>query len=443
MSPPPSNMSTPDVRRTRSGQIINRPIQNLRPSRASPAYSRSVSPAPKASSKKKEKKVKVKAENKMAKLERPLSVLTAAWTHVPVVDIEAYVNRSASVRRAEVETGKTPGKVKRPMNSFMLYRKAYQNRTKNWCLQNNHQVVSQVCGDSWPLEPKEVREKFELWAKIERQNHQNAHPGYKFSPSKAGSKAAMKRKAEQSDEESVLSEYDWQGGRSTSRPSKRQMLTPKRTPGPTAPNQFLGTPYYNSAPASRESSMGPGMDISFGGGYMNSMYATHNPGRRAPPQYHSGLEESHNGQYWQQQVVRNPNGTEDVIMRRADARDYHAQEHSFNDSFYGSPSPMPQQQRYMVKQEIKIDPSLMAQGVDGTYEFADPNVFTEGLTEGLDFQSIQYSQPHMDRPLQEEYPEYLGGGLQETLHLPMGGQDAWQVEALEGGSEFDKWAEGP
>ena len=106
MSPPPSHLSTPDVRRTRSGQIINRPLENLRPFRASPAYSRSSSPAPKASPKKKVKKEKVKVENKMAKLERPLSVLTAAWTHVPVVDIEAYVNRSAADRRAEVETGK-------------------------------------------------------------------------------------------------------------------------------------------------------------------------------------------------------------------------------------------------------------------------------------------------------------------------------------------------
>lgn len=433
MSPPPSNMSTPDVRRTRSGQIINRPIQNLRPSRASPAFSRSDSPAPRASPEKKVKKEKVKTERTMAKLERPLSVLTAAWTHVPVVDIEAYVNRPDSVRLAEVETGKTPGKVKRPMNSFMLYRKAYQNRTKNWCLQNNHQVVSQVCGDSWPLEPKEVREKFELWAKIERQNHQNAHPGYKFSPSKAGSKAAAKRKAGEPDEESVLSDYDWQGSRASSRPSKRQMLTPKRTPGPAAPNQFNSTPYYtHSAPASRESSMGPGMDGSFGGGYLNSMYQTHNPGRPAPPQYHSALEESHNGSYWQQQVCRNGQ-VEDVLMRRANATGY--SEQTFNDSFYGSPAAP---QAFQVKQEVKIDPSLM--DANAAYEFADPSMFQESF--GL--QVGEFSQPGFDRPLQEEYPEYLGQEIGEALHLPLGGQEGWQVESLgKGEVEFDKWAEGP
>ena len=66
------------------------------------------------------KKEKVKAEKKVAKLDQPLSILTREFTHVEVHDIEAYVNRSAEQRRKEVDEGKVPGKVKRPMNSFML-----------------------------------------------------------------------------------------------------------------------------------------------------------------------------------------------------------------------------------------------------------------------------------------------------------------------------------
>ena len=159
---------------------------------------------------KKVKKEKVKAEKKVAKLERPLSELTKHWKHVPVADIETYVNRSAEDRRKEVEEGKIPGKVKRPMNSFMLYRKAYQNRTKDWCLQNNHQVVSQVCGDSWPLEADEVKEQFSEWARIERINHQNAFPGYKFSPQKPGTAKPPKRKqsVEPDSDQSDLDDFE-------------------------------------------------------------------------------------------------------------------------------------------------------------------------------------------------------------------------------------------
>ncbi|KAF2089132.1 hypothetical protein K490DRAFT_38767, partial [Saccharata proteae CBS 121410] len=101
--------------------------------------------------------------------------------------MEEWVNRPASVRRTEVE--KRKGYVTRPMNSFMLYRSAYAERTKQWCLQNNHQVVSSVSGESWPLEPPEIREQYNDYAKIERINHQNAHPDYKFSPSKASTAA--------------------------------------------------------------------------------------------------------------------------------------------------------------------------------------------------------------------------------------------------------------
>lgn len=147
----------------------------------------------------------------MPELDKPLSELTQDWSHIPVVDIEAYVNRSAEVRRQEVEQGKVPGKVKRPMNAFMLYRKAYQNRTKNWCMQHNHQIVSKVCGASWPLEPEDLRQRYKDWAELETINHKKAHPGYKFTPSKP-------RKKPEGDEfddgpESDLDDYEWAGVR--------------------------------------------------------------------------------------------------------------------------------------------------------------------------------------------------------------------------------------
>jgi hypothetical protein len=121
--------------------------------------------------------------------------------------MEAWVNRSAEDRLKEAE--KRNGYITRPMNSFMLYRSAYADRTKMWCLHNNHQVVSSVSGESWPLEPPKVREFYNELAKIERIHHQNAHPNYKFSPSKPGLAASSKkRQRTESDNESELSDLD-------------------------------------------------------------------------------------------------------------------------------------------------------------------------------------------------------------------------------------------
>jgi hypothetical protein len=151
-------------------------------------------------------------------------VLTKDMVDVPVKDMEAWVKRPIEDRLAEAE--KRNGYITRPMNSFMLYRSAYADRTKMWCLHNNHQVVSSVSGESWPLEPAEVREFYNELAKIERINHQNAHPNYKFSPSKPGGAAANKKRArvgeDDDSEPSDLDDPDW--GRENgvrNRPSKR------------------------------------------------------------------------------------------------------------------------------------------------------------------------------------------------------------------------------
>jgi hypothetical protein len=159
--------------------------------------------SPRAKPTPKARKSKTKAAKsdkaRMPKLTAPLSVLTRDQHHVPVKNMEAWVNRPAEARRKEAE--KRDGYITRPMNSFMLYRSAYADRAKAWCLQNNHQVVSSVAGESWPLEPPEVREQYNNYAKIERINHHNAHPTYKFSPSKATAPMARKRKTDVSDDE--------------------------------------------------------------------------------------------------------------------------------------------------------------------------------------------------------------------------------------------------
>lgn len=134
------------------------------------------------SSPKKSHPKKSKKDVNRPKLTDPLSILTRDMITPPVRDMEAFVSRSAETRRAETAARK--GKVARPMNSFMLYRSAYSERTKEWCREKNHQIVSTVMGESWVLESDEVKDWFGELAKREREEHQRVFPDYKFKPGK-------------------------------------------------------------------------------------------------------------------------------------------------------------------------------------------------------------------------------------------------------------------
>lgn len=116
------------------------------------------------------------------KLDGPISQLTESFHNIPIRDMDAWVNRSLLSRQEEVRARN--GKVSRPMNSFMLYRSAYAERTKKLVGANNHQIVSRVAGMGWKMEPAEIRRKYEELAKLERDNHAASHPDYKFSPNK-------------------------------------------------------------------------------------------------------------------------------------------------------------------------------------------------------------------------------------------------------------------
>lgn len=396
------------------------------------------------------KKEKVKAEKKGAKLEKPLSELTKNWKHVPVADIDAFVNRSAEERRKEVEEGKIPGKVKRPMNSFMLYRKAYQNRTKDWALQNNHQVVSQVCGESWPLEPDEIKEQFSTWAKIERLNHQNAHPGYKFSPSKPGVTKAQKRKMseELDSEESGLDDWEWQGSRKLKR-QRGQVPRQNRSAQPVS--------YPTTASAYQYSSREHSMDPNYHPYQNRSAYghSKNNPGQHPPPQYNQdGMAP---GQYYQQTIQPHPNNyhnIEDVIIRKATTPGMHSSPgpHSVlglpggfqeNDllsppQYHGSPAP-----------EYRIDPSLLSHPSADQPQY-EAQGYQESHPEGVFFGNSQVPEQQWHQPYgggqEAEADLFLGndrhqeGGLIHDPHVDIlrGSHEGWQT-TLDPGAEFDNW----
>lgn len=163
------------------------------------------------------------------------------------------------------------------MNSFMLYRSAYADRTKAWCEQNNHQVVSSVAGESWPMEPEEIRNQYNEWAKLERTNHHNAHPDYKFSPSKS----TKKRKGDFSDDEDDGTDVDrdpdgeYRGAGSGRRVRQRGAQYHQPVEYPAGPVGFDSHPYFGQQPS----------------GYDASHYAYSNPGRPLP----SNVVYDHNG----------------------------------------------------------------------------------------------------------------------------------------------------
>ncbi|EXJ85958.1 hypothetical protein A1O1_06327 [Capronia coronata CBS 617.96] len=174
----------------------------------------SASPAPRSQAR---RNLKKKPARKGAPvIDQPLSLLTKDYT-TPVKDMGAWVHRPVADRMAEVE--KKKGYISRPMNSFMLYRAAYADRVKQFCKENNHQVVSQVTGASWPLEPKEVREMYERYSLIERDNHQAAHPNYKFAPNKAAKRPRPGRNDDDGDDASD-SDPDWEGSTRSSKRSR-------------------------------------------------------------------------------------------------------------------------------------------------------------------------------------------------------------------------------
>lgn len=169
-----------------------------------------------------------KSKSNPIHLRAPLSELTRE-SELPVKDMKAHINRPVEVRIKEArdrqeKKGKGNKGVPRPMNSFMLYRSAYAERCKEWALQHNHQVVSSISGASWPLETAEIRRLYTELAEEERVKHREAHPSYKFAPSKPGNGVLSK---EDDYDDEGFSENDPDGEYA---PSRRLARQARRTP---------------------------------------------------------------------------------------------------------------------------------------------------------------------------------------------------------------------
>lgn len=410
-----------DVRRTRSGRRIGEPISGQSSKNLSRKSDNETKPAKSRNSK------QAKGDrSKIPKLTAPLSELTEGYSHVPVKNMEEWVNRPVEVRRREVEDRK--GYVTRPMNSFMLYRSAYADRTKLWCLQNNHQVVSTVSGESWPLESEEIREKYNEYAKIERNNHQIAHPGYKFSPSKAQNPRKRRMSEEEESELSDLDDFDSEYG--TTRKSKGRPRSSKKQ------GKEAGYPAYSAyINRSQEPVGGPNI----------SSYEFTNPGKPLPAPIDGN--DLYN-QYYQTSIY--PHSTNpsisDVKMKPTNRPEF-----SSSSSLIGLPGGYhpdlfqnrPYSDMNMSMEEGKVDPLLLA--LDDT-QLHDSSPLGGSLG-GADIR------PRDDTPssVMDEYSSvdnmnaHLGNyrqphAYQSGAHLFPDHKNHWHSD-LEHGSEFDKWVE--
>ncbi|OAQ64155.1 high mobility group, HMG1/HMG2 [Pochonia chlamydosporia 170] len=93
----------------------------------------------------------------------------------------SYAKRSVEERRDKAE--KDGGKITRPLNSYMLYRKAYQQIARRVLSNDQQQFASQIVGISWnEYESPAVKAEFKTLAKIDHQMHHKAFPDYKYTP---------------------------------------------------------------------------------------------------------------------------------------------------------------------------------------------------------------------------------------------------------------------
>ena len=290
-------------------------------------------------------------KSQVPELKRPLSDLTKDYTLLPIKNMELWVTRSTEERREEAANRN--GYITRPMNSFMLYRSAYAERTKLWCLQNNHQVVSSVSGASWPLEPPAIREKYNALAKLERINHQRAHPGYKFSPSKVQN---MTRRPENLDEPKEVVHYSSEDDfENTEELQAEDTKMKKRKPYERKRKIVLEEPKVSTPRSIREYSL----NIKSPGGALKSSYNALNPGRTPPV---CMGESDMNGQYYQTivrptSVVNLGSGMiEDVTIRKtATPPGQHDLRRNLQDRLLALPDCDD------ASPEIKIDPALFDQ----------------------------------------------------------------------------------
>ncbi|KAL9614839.1 MAG: hypothetical protein Q9167_000672 [Letrouitia subvulpina] len=406
-STPSPSASTQEKRVTRNIRSLA-PHRSVTPNTYSEAGSQASSPPKSKRATKKLKTGKLGEPN----LSLPLSQLCP---EVPVVDVSEKVNRSAEERQNEA---RKDGKIKRPSNSFMLYRSAYGDRVKAMYPQNNHQIISTICGASWKMETREITEKYKAFYEIEKENHAKAHPEYKFSPAKT-SPAGRKRKAntdDSFDEEDFSdpgdydSEYTPRGVR-RSRPAKAERkVYPTSNPiDRSVGGHHQAGPYEESI------------------GYNRSLFGVTNPGKPLPIPLDT--QELYD-QYFQTKVLPNGPHVEDVFFHKVPRP---SKQQASNHSLVGVPG-------------VQHDELLATESDDGSALQVDPILL--GHDSDLQARSDSFVEyegfPGLGHVASFNDPTQSQDRLHRVQYQPSG--DTWsfdtgsgQSDGFANGTDFEAW----
>jgi len=116
--------------------------------------------------------------------------------------------------------------VKRPMNSFILYRRDHNLITRLKHPEMTVQQISRHLGAQWHAEPQSVRDAYREKAFQEVKRHQEQHPDYQYHP-----RPPRRRRR---------SSIRGDGGDSTARPDTSQRVN--QTPSDPTPHETIPTP---------------------------------------------------------------------------------------------------------------------------------------------------------------------------------------------------------
>ena len=150
---------------------------------------------------------------------------------VPLVETEAYIRRPKELREEEWTNRHDFPRMPRPMNVFLLYRRAVSERAKEYGGVINHQAVSEIAATSWKNESDRVKNIFHRYANLEKEYHGKAFPDYKFSPQRTQPTKASnhKRKREDNEDPSDSNDDSEYRDRNSTRKKKANIGTKQST----------------------------------------------------------------------------------------------------------------------------------------------------------------------------------------------------------------------
>ena len=94
--------------------------------------------------------------------------------------MESYIRRPKELREQEWMNRRHFSKTSRPLNIFLLYRKAVSERAKKCTGGASYPEISKVAGASWKNESSQIRNLFKHYAKLEKKYHKKAFSDYQI-----------------------------------------------------------------------------------------------------------------------------------------------------------------------------------------------------------------------------------------------------------------------